>query len=190
MNGKLLPALRPDLAVLLQPDIFNTSLDELPVEKAFRENNSWGQTVAQLLVRPVAIREWRSEIWKLIETPVGEQARCFIELATAVYALSHNKSVFQDIFPTPGKEIYKVSSNLRQLLRGKGDDHMDQFYAASVEFLRQLPKSMSDIPIVVLRALHDVKNIVKIEEQALSAKDQSLALFYLLQIARMTNENG
>jgi hypothetical protein len=70
------------------------------------------------------------------------------------------------------------------------DDNMHQFLAAAFEYLSSLSESSIEVPINIIRALKDVEKIFKIEEQALSIKDQDLLRFNLLQIARIAGENG
>ncbi len=41
-----------------------------------------------------------------------------------------------------------------------------------------------------MRVLHDIKRIIKIDEQLLSQKEQSKLRFYILQMARLAGENG
>jgi hypothetical protein len=53
-----------------------------------------------------------------------------------------------------------------------------------------MPAAMTEIRVDIIRALRDVERIVKIEEQVLSAKEQDIVRFYILQIARLTGENG
>ncbi|MGD1044860.1 MAG: hypothetical protein ABR936_05980 [Bacteroidota bacterium] len=49
---------------------------------------------------------------------------------------------------------------------------------------------MVEVPVTIVRAMKDVEQIARIEEQALSADKQKLLRFYVLQIARLTGDNG
>jgi hypothetical protein len=60
----------------------------------------------------------------------------------------------------------------------------------TTEYLAVVSEGMAEVPINIVRAMNEVEKIVKIEEQALSPKEQDLLRFYLLQIARLTGENG
>jgi hypothetical protein len=46
------------------------------------------------------------------------------------------------------------------------------------------------VPVTIVRAMKDVEQIARIEEQALPADKQKLLRFYVLQIARLTGDNG
>ena len=70
------------------------------------------------------------------------------------------------------------------------DDPLRQFLIAAVQYLTELPGTLTDVPVDVLRALRDVERIVKIEEQALGPDQQALVRFYMLKIARLCGENG
>jgi hypothetical protein len=67
---------------------------------------------------------------------------------------------------------------------------MGQFLTAAFEYLSGLSQQHIEVPTTVVRALKEVEHIIKIEEQALSAQQQEKLRFYLLQIARLTGENG
>jgi len=71
-----------------------------------------------------------------------------------------------------------------------GDDVLRDFYQTSVQFLTQMSRSTARMPVAAVKAQRDVERIVKIEERMLSEQDQSMVLFYLLQIARLCGENG
>ena len=86
--------------------------------------------------------------------------------------------------------IVNALTQVADLIRGTVDDSMRQFLIAAVQYLTQLPRSMSEVPIDVIRALRDVEQIVKIEEQAFSETEQNLIRFYLTQMARICGENG
>ena len=66
---------------------------------------------------------------------------------------------------------------------------MKQFLSAAIEYLRGLSEQV-EVPTTVVRALHEVERIIRIEEQALKPKQQEELKFYLLQIARLAGENG
>ncbi|HCA81986.1 MAG TPA: hypothetical protein DEP53_19830, partial [Bacteroidetes bacterium] len=65
----LLPTLRPDLAVLLQEDLFNTNLEKLMDAAGSNADAEWRKNVGRLLVMPVEVKSWRSKIWGLLEQP-------------------------------------------------------------------------------------------------------------------------
>lgn len=186
----LLPTLRSDLAVLMQPNLFNSAPDKILPGISGRIDDSWLKDFSFRLIIPEKIKYWRSQIWKLFEKPVLAQVKSFVELAVALSSISKDTSLPEIQFS--GKPFIgaKLETNLSGLLRGKVDDSMRQFLSAAVQYLTQLPQDAVEIPIDIVRALNQVERILRIEKQALDAKDQELLNFYMLQIARHVGENG
>ena len=63
----------------------------------------------------------------------------------------------------------------------------------SIKILEQLTEKQRNFLATLIHKWsqgEEVEKIIKIEEQALSPKEQDLLRFYLLQIARLTGENG
>ncbi|MBN1222515.1 MAG: pyridoxal phosphate-dependent aminotransferase [Candidatus Aminicenantes bacterium] len=188
--GKLLPALRPDIAVLLQPDLFNTDDEEF---RSFIDGpipDSWMSDIEWFLELPLRVRDWRQRIWQLIGEPVSQQVKSFVELALAIDKLSTGKKLKESLLVRETAEIGKLGVKIADLLRGAVDDPMRQFLSSAVQYLVQVPQQMEDVPIEVIRALRDVEQIVRIEKQALGQKEQDLLRFYIMQIARLCGENG
>jgi aspartate/methionine/tyrosine aminotransferase len=189
-NGALLPALRPDLAVILQRDIFNTDLDELLKPVAGRIAPAWRNEVQRLLDMPRQVTFWRERIRVLIGEMIIGQVQSFNELSLAIYKLMQGSG--QQALPlavSPGR-LNRLGLDIKKALRSQADDSMRQFLLAAVQYLTELPKSMPAIPVEVIRALRDAERIVRIEQQALSLPDQEVLRFYILQIARLCGENG
>ncbi|MCC6398857.1 MAG: pyridoxal phosphate-dependent aminotransferase, partial [Bacteroidetes bacterium] len=69
----LLPTLRPDLAVLLQQNLFNTDPEALAAGVRGPAEQRWFAAVSQQLRLPLEIRAWRDQIWELIERPVVQR---------------------------------------------------------------------------------------------------------------------
>ena len=63
---ELLPTLRPDLAVLLQKDLFNTDMDVLLEHVSGKIDDNWRAEVAQLLDLRRQIHDWRAIIWDVM----------------------------------------------------------------------------------------------------------------------------
>jgi aspartate/methionine/tyrosine aminotransferase len=187
-HPELLPTLRPDLAVLLQQDLFNTSIDALlqRVHGAVGEN--WKHEVVRLLDIRESIRQWRIKIWQLLEEPVSQQVRSFTELAIALNSFTSAKPLAS---PAASPKGLKLSSDLSQFFRASNaDDEMRQFLAASLEYLSVLSEGMVEVPVAIIRATKDVEQIARIEEQVLPVEQQDLLRFFVLQIARLSGENG
>jgi len=183
----LLPTLRPDLAVLFQADIFNTDPDVFFSSISGSYNSEWGIETKKILLLPRTIKYWRIKIWELLEDRVFSRVESFVELASALYTLSLNNNTKELNF-TPNK--LKIPNDISKYFGMQGDDNMHQFLAAAFEYLTAVSQGMVEVPINIVRAMNEVEKIIKIEEQALSPKEQDLLRFYLLQIARHTGENG
>ena len=183
----LLPTLRPDLAVLLQPDLFNTDPDLLLSSISGNVDAKWLGEMRKLLLIPERIGYWRAKIWNMLEIPVKQRVSSFVELAVALHSLSSNTRTM-DLPFAPRK--LKVSHNLSDFFKMSNDDNMHQFLAAAFEYLSVVSEGMVEVPINIIRAIKEVERIIKIEEQALAEREQDLLRFYLLQIARLAGENG
>jgi len=183
----LLPTLRPDLAVLLQSNLFNTDSEVLLSSINGNVDPEWVDAMKKLLVVPDQVKLWREKIWNLLEQPVFQRVASFSELAIALHSLSSNNATKE--LPFAPKKI-KLSSEITNFFQMSGDDNMRQFLAAAFEYLSTVSEGMVEVPINIIRAIKEVERIIKIEEQALSIKQQDLLRFYLLQIARLTGDNG
>ena len=194
-HGKLiqgiLPALRPDLAVLLQENLFNTSIDRLTTHQFTNHPETveqWRRDVQRLLSIPETIRDWRGRIWSLLEQPIFQRVQSFVELAVALHSLSASgqQKPVQDLVRGA-----KLPSELSHFFRGSGaNDDMRDFLAAAFDYLTSLSAGMIEVPVAIVRSLQEVERIARIEEQALSPERQELLRFYSLQIARLAGENG
>jgi aspartate/methionine/tyrosine aminotransferase len=183
----LLPTLRPDLAVLLQEDFFNTNEVKFFSSISGNFSSEWAVEIKRILKQPETIKYWRAKIWDLLLDRVYSRVESFVELAIALNTLSLNNNSSELNF-SPGK--LKMPNDLTKYFGMSGDDNMHQFLAAAFEYLSAASQGMGEVPINIIRALNEVEKIIKIEEQALSSKEQDLLRFYLLQIARITGENG
>ena len=184
---RLLPALRPDLAVLLQPDLFNTSVDVLLDAAGGSVPKAWRDEVAELLRVPVQIRAWREKAWDLLREPVFARVSSFVELATALYSVTERMPAAEAQIPSPRP---KALREVAPFLRGPAEDTFQQFLVAAFEYLSAMPRGSVELPTNVVRAMKEVKRIVRIEEQALPPREQDMLRFYILQIARTAGENG
>ena len=185
---ELLPTLRPDLAVLLQGDLFNTDAAKLVDGLRGTAEESWRKEVSRLLDLPVEIRWWRAKIWELLENPIVQRVQSFVELAVALNTLSGNQSLKGD--PSTLRTM-KLSSELSHFFTAANStDDMRQFLAAALNYLGAVSEGMVEVPVAIVRSLKEVEKIAKIEEQALPPEKQQLLRFYMLQIARLAGENG
>jgi len=189
-NPNLLPCLRPDLAVLLQRNLFNTREDQFFRDIPGKVDGAWREQVRERLGLPEKLQAWREEIWQLIRHPIQQQVASFVQLATAVNKLTAGKGYQELPFSASPGNIEKLGSSLKEALRGVVDDSMRQFLQAAVHYLTQLPKMTADVPIDIIRALRDVQRIVQMEGQALTPQQQEVLRFYVLQMARLAGENG
>ncbi|MFA6598277.1 MAG: aminotransferase class I/II-fold pyridoxal phosphate-dependent enzyme [Ignavibacteriaceae bacterium] len=183
----LLPTLRSDLAIVLQPDFFNTDSAAFLSAIKGTVDAKWFNEIKKLLLLPEEVKFWRAKMWNLLEQPVTQRVASFVELAIALYSLSSNSQTKELSF---APKRLKLPTDLSNVLRMSSDDNMHQFLAAAFEYLSVISEGMVEVPINIIRAIKEVERIIKIEEQALSPKQQDLLRFYLLQIARLTGENG
>ena len=183
----LLPTLRPDLAIVLQPGFFNTDPEIFLSSIKGNVDNKWFDEIKELLLVPKDVKFWRAKMWNLLEQPVMQRVASFVELAIALYSLSSNPQTKE--LPFAPKKL-KLPTDLSNVLKMSGDDNMHQFLVTAFEYLSVISEGMVEVPINIIRAIKEVERIIKIEEQALSPKQQDLLRFCLLQIARLTGENG
>ena len=184
----LLPTLRPDLAVMLQRDLFNTDLDTLLEGVTGRIADEWRAEVARLLAVPHQIHAWRVLIWKVIEKSIYQRVQSFTELGTALYSATTNRSISAG---PPASRGARLSPNLAGFFRSaRTDDEMRDFLISAVEYLNSFAEGSLEIPVSIIRAIHDVERIAQIEESALDPEMQTLFRHCLLQIARLAGENG
>lgn len=184
----LLPALRPDLAVLLQSNLFNTELDEILMPINGSASAAWQNDVQRLLEIPVKIGHWRARIWSLMEKNWFQRVQTFAELASALFAFSRVRSfeapsAIPSGLPLPGASVeFRKTSSRNDDVRG--------FLVAAAQYLNALTASSQEAPVVVIRAMNDVKRLAQLEESDLTPSDQDFLRFCLLQIARIAGENG
>jgi hypothetical protein len=184
----LLPTLRPDLAVLLQKNLSNTSLEELLEHVTGKIDDPWRKQVEQYLQLPKRIHEWRSIIWEVIGESVYERVQSFSELATALYSFSTTRSYGVTTVPVSGA---KLSPSLSGFFRtARADDEMRNFLIDAIEYLNSFAEGNIEVPVSIIRAMNDVEQLAQIEESALPPDKQDVIRGCLLQIARLAGENG
>ncbi len=181
----LLPTLRPDLAVLMQGNMFNTDLDQMLKDAHGKIDADWQEQVTQLLQLPEQVRYWRSAIWDLIGDSIYQRVQSFTELATALSSVSTTRS---GPARSPGQ---KLPSALAGFLRSaRMDDEMRQFLVSAVEQLSNITEGSIEVPVSVIRAINDLERIAMIEETAMPTETQAALRCCVLQIARLAGENG
>jgi aspartate/methionine/tyrosine aminotransferase len=185
---ELLPTLRPDLAVLLQKDLFNTDIDLLLENVTGRIEEHWRAEVARLLLLPRQIHDWRLIIWDVMGESIYQRVQSFSELATALYSFSVARS--SGAAPTPARAA-RLSPALSGFFRtARSDDEMRSFLIDAVEYLSSFTDGNIEVPVSIIRAMNDVERIAQIEESALPPAKQDVIRTCLLQIARLAGENG
>ena len=186
--SELLPTLRPDLAVLLQKDLFNTDVDILLEHVSGKISASWRAEVIRLLQLPKQIRYWRSMIWDVIGESIYQRVQSFTELATALYSVPAMRSVSGMPTTTHGT---KLSPALTGFFRtARADDEMRNFLIGAIDYLNSVTEANVEMPVSIIRAMNDVERIAQIEESALPPEKQNLIRCCALQIARLAGENG
>ena len=184
----LLPTLRPDLAVLLQKNLFNTNIDEFMQPISGRVSDEWRVEIEKLLQLPTQIGHWRSIIWDVLGESIYQRVQSFTELATALYAFSTSRSF--ETSAAIGREA-KLSPALAGFFRtARADDEMRHFLIGAIEYLSSFTDGNIEVPVSIIRAMNDVERIAQIEESALPVEKQDVIRYCTLQIARLAGENG
>jgi aspartate/methionine/tyrosine aminotransferase len=185
---ELLPTLRPDLAVLLQKNLFNTDVDVLLEHVTGRMDDGWRAQVTQLLQLPNQIRNWRRTIWDVLGESIFQRVQSFSELATALHSFSAARSYGGT--PTAARGT-KFSPALAGFFRtARADDEMRSFLVDALEYLSSFTDGNIEVPVSIIRAMNDVERIAQIEENSLPPEKQDVIRTCLLQIARLAGENG
>ncbi|HBY09462.1 MAG TPA: hypothetical protein DEH22_17395 [Chloroflexi bacterium] len=184
----LLPTLRPDLAVLLQENLFNTDLDTLLQPISGRVSDDWRADVEKLLAQPTRIAHWRATIWEVMGESIYQWVQSFAELATSLYAFSTSRAL--DAPPGLARDA-KLSPALAGFFRtARADDEMRHFLIGAIEYLSSFTEGEIEVPVSIIRAMNDVERIAQIEESALPPEKQAVVRYCTLQIARLARENG
>ncbi len=185
---ELLPALRPDLAVLLQKNFFNYDTDLMLEHVVGRIADGWRAEVTQILQLPQQIAYWRSIIWDVMGESIYQRVQSFTELATALYSFSSTRSLGSP--PAIVRET-KLSPALAGFFRtARADDEMRPFLVGAIEYLNSFAEGNIEVPVSIIRAMNDVERIAQIEESALPTEKQDAIRCCILQIARLAGENG
>ncbi len=188
LSGAALQAIRPDLAVLLQKDIFNSDMKTI-FDGAFTASSL--SEFSRELHRRRQIQATQAEIWNFLEEPIGEQVKSFFELARAIKSLrSEGKISVPKLNVVSRSQVSRLGAEVNRMLLDIADDSMRQFLIAAVQYLLYLPETLEDIPEAVLIALRDVQKILSLDDQALSPADQKYLQFLFIRIARVAGESG
>jgi hypothetical protein len=185
---RLLPTVRPDLAVLLQANIFNTDWGRIEEEAGPPIDPGWEASVRSMLQATDEIRHWRARAWTLLERPVYQRVESFVDLASSLHSIASRAGSAEIAAPVRDVKLSPVVSHF--LSAGRPDDEMRRFLAAAVGYLSAASAGMVEVPTNVVRALKEVERIAEIEAQALPPEKQEQLRFYLLQIARLSGDNG
>jgi aspartate/methionine/tyrosine aminotransferase len=184
----LLPTLRPDLAVLLQKDLFNTDIEVMLGDISGVIADDWRAEVSRQLLVTQQIHYWRSIIWDVFGDSIYQRVRSFAELATALYSFASTRS-FSSTPPTiRGAKLSPVLAGFFRTARA--DDEMRDFLIGAIEYLSSFTNGNLEMPVSIIRAMNDVERIAHIEESALPPEKQNLVRHCVLQIARLAGENG
>jgi len=184
----LLPTLRPDLAVLLQKNLFNTDIDLLLENVTGRVPDDWQAEVDQYLQLPQQIRYWRSIIWEMMGESIYQRVQSFAELAAALHSFSSTRSFGAQPANVRGTRLSPALAGFFHTARA--DDEMRHFLISTLEYLNSFAEGNIEVPISIIRAMNDVERLAQIEESALPPQKQEVIRCCLLQIARLAGENG
>ena len=184
----LLPALRPDLAVLLQKNLFNTEIELLLENVSGRIDDGWRAEVTRLLDLVEQIHHWRSVIWEVIGESIFQRVQSFTELATALYSFSSSQSFEATLTAGGGAKLPPAMTGF--IRTSRADDEMRNFLLGAIEYLSSFAEGNIEVPVSIIRAMNDIERIAQIEESALPVEMQDLIRYCILQIARLAVENG
>ncbi|HKJ28562.1 MAG TPA: hypothetical protein VJ965_13040, partial [Anaerolineales bacterium] len=184
----LLPTLRPELAVLLQKDLFNTNIESMLAQVEGKIDPAWREDVARLLQIPEKIQTWRGVIWEMIEDSIYQRVQSFSELATALYSLSASQTAGVLSSTPRGTQLSPTLANFFRT--AQADDEMRHFLLGTMEYLNSFIEGNIEVPITIIRAVNDVERLAQIEESALPPETQEVLRFCILQIVRLTGESG
>ena len=184
----LLPTLRPDLAVLLQQNLFNTDIEAMLERVSGKVSDEWYAEVNRLLQVPRQIHHWRSIIWDVIGDSIYQRVQSFSELATALYAFAATRSFSATPPPLRGAKLSPVLTGFFRTARA--DDEMRDFLIGAIEYLNSVTEGSVEMPVSIIRAMNGVERIAHIEETALPPEKQDLFRHCILQIARLAGDNG
>ena len=67
---------------------------------------------------------------------------------------------------------------------------MRHFLIGAIEYLTSFSGGNIEVPVSIIRAMNDVDRIAQIEESALPSEKQDVIRYCMIQIARLTGENG
>lgn len=186
---ELLPTLRPDLAVLLQEDLFNTDIDVMLSHVSGEIADDWFEEVDRLLQIPRQIHYWRSMIWDVFGESIYLRVQSFVELATTLYAFASTN--VSGVTPSTTANRTKMSPVLAEFFRtARTDDEMRDFLLGAIEYLSSFTDNNREMPVSIIRAVNGVERIAHIEESALPREKQDLFRHCVLQIARLAGDNG
>jgi hypothetical protein len=184
----LLPTLRPDLAVLLQKDLFNTDIDVLLQPVSGRVADEWRAEVNRLLGMPRQIHYWRSIIWDVIRESTYQRVQSFAELATALRSRPTTRALSAGPASVRGARLPPALTSFFRTARA--DDEMRGFLSGAIEYLSSFTEGSLEMPVSIIRAMHNAERIALIEESTLPPGKQNLFRHCILQIARLVGENG
>jgi aspartate/methionine/tyrosine aminotransferase len=185
---ELLPTLRPDLAVLLQKNLFNTDFDLFLDPITGGTDPSWRAEVKKLLQLPDQVHYWRRMIWDVMGESIYQRVQSFSELATALYSFSAARSYSMTPTAVRGTKLPPALAGFFRTARA--DDEMRNFLVDAIEYLSSFTDGNIEVPVSIIRAMNDVERIAQIEESALPAEKQDVIRGCILQIARLAGENG
>jgi aspartate/methionine/tyrosine aminotransferase len=184
----LLPALRPDLAVLLQKDLSNTEIEVMLENVKGKIDESWRTEITRLLRLPREIQHWRSILWDVLGESIYQRVQSFSELATALYSFSsHSPAAAVPGSLRAGRQVPSLSGFFRT---ASANDEMRNFLVDAIEYLNAFAGSNVEVPVRIIRAINDVERLAQIEESSLPEEKLDTIRMCLLQIARLAGENG
>jgi aspartate/methionine/tyrosine aminotransferase len=178
---EILRRLRPDLAVLLQDDLFNSNPDCFGEESDFPQKEQYHE-LTRLLAIPAKIHQRRMAIMQLLGNAVRRQIESFMNISAAVYHLK------QHGLALPGSAAPERA--IQQQLRQIYDSGFRELLFSSLRLLEENRTGIQNVPLRYASVLKDIETITLVEKQILSPKQQEALRFHILHAARLAGENG
>jgi aspartate/methionine/tyrosine aminotransferase len=184
----LLPTLRPDLAVLLQRDLFNTDAGAMLEAVTGPVPEDWRAEVERLLSIPQQVGHWRAVLWGVLLDSTWQRVQSFAELALALSSRAFAGSLKSS---TAGGRGARLPPALAEFFRtASPDDEMRGFLSSAIEYLNSVSDGNLEMPVIIIRAINEAERIAVIEETTLPPEKQKLVRHCILQISRLAGENG
>jgi len=184
-NPELYRFLRPDIAVIMQKNLFNDDFDSFYREALFKINNEQLKRIKKIFEIRNRTAYLRSKIWEIIEEPIISRVKSFCDLALALWELtSKNEKLDFSL------DIKKANLKNQKAFSMAADENMRQFFADAFKYLNYVYETSAEMPIQVAKALKEAEKLIKLDQMPINEEKQNFLRYYLIQMGRLTGFNG